>query len=153
MSFLKKLFGKSDSANKHENKELNSNLKSQAHSDYQIKLLAIKEFYPFEGWRESYNNGLTQYTQQNCDRIKVIFDDLLHALMELGENGTEDQKKLLFKNAIIRTNSISEEIEDLIETDEREELCELTNRITIACGLDPANYGEGEGLASEWREW
>jgi hypothetical protein len=38
-------------------------------------------------------------------------------------------------------------------TIEREDLCELTNTITEACGLNPDDYGSGEGLASEWRDW
>jgi hypothetical protein len=40
-----------------------------------------------------------------------------------------------------------------IETGEREDLCELTNVISLAAGLNPDDYGSGEGLASEWRDW
>jgi hypothetical protein len=41
----------------------------------------------------------------------------------------------------------------LIETGEREDLCELIDQITIAAGMDPKNYGDGEGIADEWRNW
>jgi hypothetical protein len=41
----------------------------------------------------------------------------------------------------------------LIETDEREQLCELCNVVATAAGLDPKKYGGGEGPASEWRDW
>ena len=41
----------------------------------------------------------------------------------------------------------------MIETGEREELCELFNSIAADCGIDPGQYGHGEGLASEWRDW
>lgn len=44
-----------------------------------------------------------------------------------------------FKTAILNTNKMNDEIDDLIETGEREDLCELTDKITIACGLDPKN--------------
>ncbi len=145
MGFFDKLFGKKDSVNKPQNQTTNI--------DYQKKLLATKEFYPFDKWRESYNDGLTQYTKQNCDKTKKVFDDLITSLINLGENGSEEQKKELFKSAIIKTNILNDEIEGLIETGEREDLCELTDKITVACGLDPHKYGSGEGLASEWRKW
>jgi hypothetical protein len=153
MGFFDKLFGKKDSANKPENRRINIDKTSQTYIDYQKKLLAVKSFYPFDRWRESYQEGLTQYTKQNCDKTKRIFDDLISSLIDLGENGSEEQKKALFKTAIIKTNKLDNEIEGLIETGEREDLCELTDKITIACGLEPDKYGGGEGLASEWREW
>lgn len=153
MGFFDKLFGKKDSANRPENKTTNIDRTSQTYIDYQKKLLATKECYPFERWRESYDDGLTQYTKENCNKTKKIFDDLITALADIGENASEEQKKELFKIAIIKTNKLSDEIDDLIETGEREDLCELTDKITIACGLDPNKYGSGEGLASEWREW
>lgn len=153
MGFFDKLFGKKDSTNKPENTRANVDKTNQTYIDYQKKLLATKEFYPFDRWRESYNDGLTQYTKENCEIIKKVFDDLISSLVDLGENGSEVQKKELFKIAIIKTNKLNDEIEGLIETGEREDLCELTDKITIACGLDPNKYGDGEGLASEWREW
>ena len=145
MGFFDKLFGKKEHANQADDKSINT--------AYQNKLLATKQFYPFEKWRASYNDGLTQYTKANCDKTKKIFDDLITALIKLGENASEEQKIACFKTAILLTNELNEELEDLIETGEREELCELTNQITIACGLNPEKYGSGEGLATEWREW
>ena len=145
MGFFDKLFGKKENASQPANKSMNT--------DYQNKLLAAKQFYPFEKWRASYNEGLTQYTKANCNKAKKIFDDLITSLIRLGENASEEQKIALFKTAILQTNQLNDAIEDLFETGEREDLCELTNQITIACGLNPDKYGEGEGLATEWREW
>lgn len=153
MGFLDKIFGKNTSVNKPENQVLKIDKTSQIYMDYQNKLLETKQFYPFDDWRNSYALGLTQYTEQNCDKMKKIFDDLIISLIDLGENGSENQKKELFKIAILKTNKLNDEIEGLIETGEREDLCELTDKITIACGLDPHKYGDGEGLATEWREW
>lgn len=113
-----------------------------------------KKYYPFTKWRDAYSHGLTQYTPENCDNAQKIFDDLISGLAKLGENAGEANKISLFKKAIIATNILdSLNHFNLIETEEREELCELTNQITIACGLNPDDYGNGEGLASEWREW
>lgn len=122
--------------------------------EYRNKLNEVKKSYPFDRWREAFSQGLEQYTQENCDKARKIFDDLIADLIEIGEGASEDNKVALFKTAIIATNQLNSECDDcLIETGEREDLCELTNMITTACGLDPNKYGDGEGLASEWREW
>jgi hypothetical protein len=120
---------------------------------YQENLKATQNSYPFATWREAYNQGLTQYTDENCNKVKKIFDDLISELISAGESASEETKVQLFKKAILETNKLSNEHNDLIETGEREDLCELTNKITVACGLNPDKYGDGEGLASEWREW
>ncbi|MBC6991159.1 hypothetical protein [Hymenobacter sp. BT491] len=119
-------------------------------SPYADKLNATKQEYPFAGWREYYDDGLEQYTEENCAEVEAIFNTLITDLIALGENATEAKKIAAFQKAIEATNELDEE---LIETGEREEICELTNSMTVACGLNPADYGDGEGLASEWREW
>ena len=120
---------------------------------YQDQLLKAKDSYPFTNWRGYYEQGLTQYTEENCNRIKQFFDELIDSLIAIGPAASEGAKMELFKTAILKTNDLNDEIDGLIETGEREDLCELTDKITVACGLDPARYGDGEGLASEWREW
>lgn len=120
---------------------------------YQNKLLETKKHYPFDNWRKSFDGGLTQYTEENCTKPKKVFDNLIDDLIEAGENASENDKVELFKKAILKTNQLNDQIEGLIETGEREDLCELTDKIAIACGLNPEKYGDGEGLATEWREW
>jgi hypothetical protein len=124
-------------------------------NNYAEKLNATKEKYPFAKWRRSFAEyGLEQYTEENCNDAKAIFDTLIADLVALGEQASEEQKVALFQTAIEDLNALNEEVgEDLIETGEREELCELTDTIGRACGLNPQKYGDGEGLASEWREW
>ena len=118
---------------------------------YAEKLNATKETYPFAKWRASFfKYGLEQYTEENVGEVRAIFDALISDLAALGEQAPKEQKIALFQKAIEATNELEE---DLIETGEREDLCELTNNITVASGLNPAEYGDGEGLASEWREW
>ena len=128
-----------------------SNSKNTA---YENKLNQTKKYYPFNKWQKSFSNGLLQYTPVNCNKAKKIFDNLITGLISASENASEKTKIDLFKNAILATNKLDEECNHaLIETGEREELVELTNQITIACGLIPNKYGNNEGLASEWREW
>ncbi len=85
-------------------------------------------------------------------RCGGYYDDLIAALSAKGEAASESEKVELFRVAIERTNDLDGET-GMVETDEREDLCELTNVILIAAGINPDNYGEGEGLASEWRDW
>jgi hypothetical protein len=153
MGLFDKLFGKKETPKQAENISQSSDNTSQIDINYQNKLFATKQFYPFNNWRENYDEGLTQYTEENCKKTKKVFDELINSLVKIGENANENDKVQLFKKAILTTNELNEEIESLIETGEREDLCELTDKIAIACGLDPLKYGDGEGLASEWREW
>lgn len=121
--------------------------------NYKDQLEATKKYYPFGNWRQSYNDGLEQYTQENCDKAKAVFDTLIANLIALGQDANEKDKAELFKTAVLSLNRLNEEIEDLIETGEREDLCELIDRVTIAAGLNPKSYANGEGIADEWRDW
>jgi len=119
-------------------------------SEYTAKLSATKAHYPFKEWRES---GLDQYTEKACQDFVRVFDQLIEKLSALGEDGSEEEKLECFHEAVIALNALNDADSDLIETGEREDLCELCNVVAVAAGLDPANYGDGEGPASEWREW
>lgn len=44
-------------------------------------------------------------------------------------------------------------IDDLIETGEREDLFELMDQISITIRLELEEFANGEGIASELREW
>jgi hypothetical protein len=128
---------------------------------YSEELIATKEGYPFIAWREKFFpdeeydfGGLEQYTPENCDKAQQIFDDLINGLIKLGEKGKKADKEKLFEIAIIALNTLNDEIGgDLIETGEREDLCELIDNISIAAGLDPEDYADGEGISDLWREW
>src|ERR1017187_709240 len=117
---------------------------------YLEKLVATKAHYPFLRWRKS---GLPQYTDESCARCAAVFDRLIANLGKVGELGPEEAKIELFKEAVEAFNSLSEEDESLIETGEREDLCEMCNVVVLAAGIDPKLYGHGEGPASEWRTW
>lgn len=119
-------------------------------STYADQLHAVKARYPFPRWRKNYDRGMEQYSPENCDAMQDAFDTLITDLITLGEQASEEQKVALFKTAIEATN---ERDKGMIETGEREDLCDLTHHITVAAGIDPTKYGNGEGLASEWREW
>ncbi len=131
----------------------NNKIDNKETMEYQNKLNECKKSYPFNRWKESFSHGLEQYTEENCNKVKEIFDNLIAGLISAGENISETEKVALFKTAILASNELNNEIDGLIETGEREDLCDLTDIITRASGLDPEKYGGGEGLASEWRDW
>ena len=119
---------------------------------YEDKLQETRSSYPFADWHEAFEHGLEQYTRENCDKMQRIFDDLIANLITKGETASQEEKIKSFQVAIEATNELEEET-GMVETGEREDLCELTNIITVAVGLNPKDYGNGEGLASEWRDW
>jgi hypothetical protein len=119
-------------------------------NEYLERLTATKESYPFARWAKS---GLEQYTDESCASFASVFDHLIQTLAALGEDASEKIKIAAFKEAVLALNALNETDESLIETGEREDLCELCNVVAKAAGIDPAKYGDGEGPASEWRDW
>lgn len=113
---------------------------------YAENLLATKQHYPFDQMRQYWTDP---DERADCDALQAAFDKLITQLIKLGPDASEAKKVKCFERAIEKTN----EHEGVVETGEREDLCGLTNHITVACGLNPDDYGDGEGLASEWREW
>lgn len=120
---------------------------------YAERLKAMKREFPFMQWRTAEDDGLEQYTKENCAAMAAIFAKLIKRLIALGEEAPESDKLAAFQEAIEATNELNEQELNLIETGEREQLCELCNEIARAAGMDPAKYGGGEGPASEWRDW
>ncbi len=95
---------------------------------------------------------MEQYTEENCEAAKGILSTLLSELIALGEDSQEEDKIEKFKVAVEALNTLNDET-DVIETGEREQLCDLFDHIAIAAGIDPDKYGGGDQLASEWRDW
>lgn len=121
---------------------------------YIEELIATKQYYPFSKWRQNYTKyGMLQYTEDNCTAAKNIFDTLLEKLIKTGENGSAQKKEKYFEIAILALNELNDLEQSLIETGEREDLCELIDKITLAAGLNPQNYADGAGIADQWREW
>lgn len=119
-------------------------------NEYEAKLNTAKAGYPFQRWQES---GLDQYTPEACSAFAAVIDKLIEELGQLGIDAAESIKLAAFEEAVVALNTLNEADESLIETGEREDLCELINTVAVAAGLDPSNYGDGEGPASEWRHW
>ena len=120
---------------------------------YAEGLELTKQSYPFDRWHEGLQDGLDQYTKENCDKARDIFDLLIRQLIILGAEADESLKLKEFERCVLALNDLDEALDcGFIETGEREDLCALCNSICTAAGIDPKKYGEGEGPASQWRE-
>jgi len=130
------------------------NTNADSNLSYPERLNKAKDLYPFKKWRENFFEfEMLQYTEENCNTAKDIFDNLIIKLTELGENGNKKDKETCFELAIKSLNKLNEKDEGIIETGEREDLCELIDQITLASGLNPREYAKGEGIADLWRKW
>lgn len=113
--------------------------------------------YPFEKWKTYYegngdDEGNEAFAPENCGAAQAIMDNLLTGLVRIGQNASETAKLDVFRTAVEALNDLDEKA-SMIETVEREELCALFDAIGISAGLNPDNYADGEGIASEWRNW
>ncbi|WP_409416210.1 hypothetical protein [Flavobacterium sp. PS2] len=127
---------------------------------YQKRLNEIKDNYPFDEWIDNFSadtedkndKGIEQYTQENCDVIKAIFDYLLGKLCLLGEKASELNKIELFEITINLLNRFNDE-KGLFDFGVSEDLCDLVDEITLVAGLNPEIYANGKGISDIWREW
>lgn len=95
---------------------------------------------------------MEMYTEEVCDEAQAILDRLIEALIQLGEEAGESEKLRHFEACVTALNELDER-EGIIETGEREDLCELIDIIGTEAGIDPNKFGDGDGIASEWRDW
>lgn len=84
---------------------------------------------------------------------KKIMHDLVNRLEHLKAAAGESEKLALFKSAIEGFNLLDTVFEDLIGTAEREDINDLINEIASIVDINTRQYGDGEGIANEWRTW
>lgn len=119
----------------------------EEHSELQLLLKSIS----ITKWIEKFEDGLEQYTIENCEKAEKIISSLISEL-EKAPDLKEEVKINLIKNAVLEFNKLNEELDYcFIETGEREELCDFFDNIAETIGIDTQNYEDG--IASEWREW
>ena len=83
---------------------------------------------------------------ESCKEILYTYLDSLYVL----ENPTDDEIMKQVEIVILALNDLNEKTDyALIETGEREAICELIQESAIACGLN--NYEDD--ITEEWREW
>jgi tRNA(Ile)-lysidine synthase TilS/MesJ len=115
------------------------------------ELELIKENLGIMSWVEKSENGLEQYTRNNCKKAEKIILDLIKQLENLGQNNLAEKKELI-KNCVLKLNKFNDSLDgSFIETGEREELCDLFDNIADAVGINIQDYQDG--ITIEWRDW
>lgn len=110
-------------------------------------LQLLKENLGLLEWVEK---GLKQYTKKNCQKAEAILVNMIDKLESLEQDNLIGKEEAI-KNGILELNQFNKNIPGFIETQEREELCDLFDSIAEAAGLDIQTYEDG--IASQWREW
>lgn len=90
------------------------------------------------------------YTKADVQRCAAIVDHYLAAVADC--DGAEDDAAIMevVKEAVLELNALNDSCDgNLIETDQRELLCELIVTAAQEAGLETEVYD----ITEEWREW
>ena len=87
------------------------------------------------------------YTEEDVDDCIAILDDHLDALEKVK---TKSEALQLVKKTVLELNDLNDDCDgELIETDQRENLCE----VIIYGGFLMGYNQEDDDVTEEWREW
>lgn len=83
---------------------------------------------------------------KKCERLLLKYLDRLSKL----SNPTDELIMKQVKNLVLALNKLNDKTDySLIETDAREEICQIIQYSAVECGLSPSI----EDVTEEWREW
>lgn len=90
------------------------------------------------------------YSQEHIDQCAEILEAYYDELSQAGGDDRDAEIMEAVKTAVTQLNALNDETEgNLIETDQREQLCE----IIIAAAQEAGLPVEGQDITEEWREW
>ncbi|MEM6434629.1 MAG: hypothetical protein AAF773_12360 [Cyanobacteria bacterium P01_D01_bin.115] len=88
------------------------------------------------------------YTQADINQCASIIDAYLADIAANTEAG-DDQLRLAIQQVVLQLNDLNDSCDGwLIETDEREDLCQIILVAAQECGLTTT-----EDVTEEWRDW
>ena len=121
---------------------------------YSDNLKSVKTRYPFSSWNPDKYGKSAILKRKNYDLAYDIMNEMIDGLISLGESASESQKIPLFRKGVLAFNVLNDSLQgSLIETKQMEDLMNLFNLAATEAAIDPSKYGDGEGVASEWRDW
>jgi hypothetical protein len=88
------------------------------------------------------------YSAADIQRCAAILDAFVANVGSVA--GNAELIMAAVQDTVLSLNDLSEKSEGLIETDQREDLCEFIELAARAGGL---NVDVGEDITEEWREW
>jgi hypothetical protein len=90
------------------------------------------------------------YTQKHIDQCSKIIDDLFASLKAVSDKKRHESIMKAVRTAVVKLNKLNEKCNGmLIETDQREDLCELILSAAKQAGLK----SDAGDITEEWREW
>ncbi len=88
------------------------------------------------------------YTQEDIDRCGAIVAGYLAAIASIAPS-SEGDIRLAVKKVVLELNELNDNCGGgLIETDQREDLCQIILMAAKGCGLKTS-----DDITEEWREW
>jgi hypothetical protein len=112
------------------------------------EVLALKKT-AIDGMISYMKQGDVGYAQKHVNQCVKILDRYLDKLKQLRGPGTDEKILSEAKTAVLELNSLNEKCDgSLLETDQREQICELMIVAARHAGLTL----EGD-FTEEWREW
>jgi hypothetical protein len=92
----------------------------------------------------------TDYTKEDIDKCDAILVKYITAVLTPATYGDTEKIMAAVKEAVLSLNALNEKCDhSLIETDQREGICELIIRAATKVGLESEEYD----ITEEWREW
>ncbi len=110
------------------------------------KLISLRNSVT-EGMLDYMNEGDVNYTKTEVEECRRILEEHIEAL-----SCTLDRNSAMkcVKTTVLKLNELNESAgEELIETDQRENICEYIIKAGAFLGFN----GEDDDVTEEWREW
>lgn len=103
-----------------------------------------------QGFMQPFENDGSNapYCAADIGRCAAILDALVAKLDSAAGNAGCIMSAV--QDAVLKLNELSKEVERLIETGQREDLCEFIELAAAAAGLE---IEAGKDITEEWREW
>ena len=102
---------------------------------------------PMLSFMEEYE--IEDYTSEDVDRCKTVLFNYLEALAHMDSPSDEEIMEQV-KKLVLELNELSEQTDyAMIETDERESICEIIQSSAVECGLTAYE----DDITEQWREW
>ncbi len=90
------------------------------------------------------------YSQEHIDRSSEILDTFVSKLEHVSDSNRNAEIMEAVKTAVLELNALNDECDgSMIETDQREQLCEIIISAARDAGLVTSEYD----ITEEWREW
>jgi hypothetical protein len=89
------------------------------------------------------------YERQHVDRCGALLDAFINSTRSIDPSSGPEQILATTKETVLALNALNAECEgSLIETDQREMICDLLLAALAGCG-----YDGDDDVTEEWREW